>query len=160
MGWKIRSTAPLGGTSMRFQRLGLSVTAAMTLAIVPAAAHAQISAPGVCLYMRDDCGRRDDVARQARERAQDRAARTEERVRLQADARQDRDLDMHVRNQLRADALADAREARTRTLRESQLRARDVQERVQLRSIERAADRQDAADRRSEARLTTRRIRW
>jgi hypothetical protein len=145
---------------MRFPRLILSLIAAPVLAVVPAALSAQIVVRDPCFYTRDDCLRRDDVARGARERALDRAADAEERTRRLADARQDRDLGIRVRDQLRADALADAREIRSRALLASQSRAREARERAELRAADRALERQQPARDRDRLRLSTRRVRW
>jgi hypothetical protein len=110
---------------MRFERAGLSLAVTLALVVAPLALPAQIIVRDPCFYMRDDCGRRDDIARLARDRALDRAAQAQERAQRLADARLDRELEMHVRAQLRADAMADARDQRTRALQQS-ARARDL----------------------------------
>lgn len=126
---------------MRFHRLGLSVAAALALGLAPARSGAQIVEYDPCFYLREDCYRRLDASRIARERALDRAMEADARARRLADERWERDFERSVRadeSRLRA---ALSREAQERTrerqafLREQQReRERELRERTLERS--------------------------
>ena len=130
---------------MRFNRLGLSFAAALTLALMPAGAHAQVIIRDPCFDRGDSCWRRDDFDRIQRDRALDRAARAEERARRLDDARMEREINAQFRAEARA-------EARATTLRRSELRAQEREDR--------AMERRDQIERNRELRLRTTRVRW
>jgi hypothetical protein len=123
---------------MRFQRLGLSLSAALMLAALPAAARAQVIVRDPCLGSSDYCFRRDNLERQMRDRALDRAARAQERSQRLTVQRQDRSLDARLRAEDRAIA-------RSATMRDIQERARDRQDAARERALDR---RDDALNRR------------
>jgi hypothetical protein len=123
---------------MRFQRLGLTLAAALTLALVPTAARAQSIVRDPCFGRWDYCTRRDDIERLQRDRAFDRQVQAEARQRHLEDAR----LEREINGRIRADARDDARaEARFAAVRQSELRA-ELQDRARERAMER---RQEAA---------------
>jgi hypothetical protein len=111
---------------MRFQRLSLSLAGVLTLALTPAIAHAQGIVRDPCFSRWDYCSRRDDIERLARDRAFDRELRAEERAQRLDDAR----LERQINAQFRAEARA---ESRAVTIRQSELRAQERQDRAMAR---------------------------
>ena len=111
---------------MRFQRLTLSFAAALTLALTPAAARAQGIVRDPCVSRWDYCSRRDDIERLARDRAFDRELRADERATRLDDARVERQIDAQFRAEARA-------ESRAVTVRQSELRAQERQDRATAR---------------------------
>jgi hypothetical protein len=144
---------------MHFTQLGLSGMAALTLlglAAAPAAVQAQIVTPEPCWNCRriDDFDRLDlaRVARErAEERARDRTAQAEERARRLADARSDREFEARMRADDRA-------RDRTAQLRDNQLRVQLRADEARDRALDRAEQaRERAADR---ARIRPPLIHW
>jgi hypothetical protein len=111
---------------MRFQRLSVSCTAALTLALTSAAARAQGIVRDPCFSQWDYCSRRDDIERLARDRAFDRELRAEERARRLDDTRMERQINAQFRAEARA-------ESRALTIRQSELRAQEREDRAMAR---------------------------
>jgi hypothetical protein len=129
---------------MRFHPLSLSLAVALTLSVAPAAARAQVVVRGQCYGRWDYCDRRDDIERLAHDRALDRAAKAQERALRLDDARRER----QIRSRFEAEARADARAA---SVRDSELRAQERQDR--------AIERREQAQRNRELRIRTYRFR-
>jgi hypothetical protein len=111
---------------MRFQRLSVSCAAALTLALTPAVARAQLIVGDPCFSPWDYCSRRDDIERLARDRTFDRELRAEERARRLDDARMERQINAQFRAEARA-------ESRAVTIRQSELRAQEREDRAMVR---------------------------
>ena len=133
---------------MRFQRLGLSLLAALTLGLAPAAARGQVVVRGPCFGSWDICSRRDDIEfllERERARSIERAAQAEARAQRLAEARETREASARIQAQMRED--------RAFTLRlQSELRARDREDR--------ARDRREQAELNRRLRIRPPSFRW
>jgi len=96
---------------MRFQRLSLSLIAALTVSLAPKVAHAQGIVRDPCYGPWDYCTRRDDRERLARDRAYDRDDQARARAERQDDLRREREITARIRADDRAEARAASRVA-------------------------------------------------
>lgn len=139
---------------MRFQRLALSLSAALTVGLAPAVARAQVIVRGPCFSRWDDCPRRIDFDRVERERMRsiEREVQAEARARRLDDARWAREASERVR--------AETREARTFSLRlQSDFRVRERADRADL-IADRARERREQAELNRRLRIRPPHIRW
>jgi hypothetical protein len=96
---------------MRFQRLSLSLVAALTLSLAPKVAYAQGIVRDPCYGPWDYCTRRDDRERLARDRAYNREDQARARAERQDDLRREREITARIRADDRAEARAASRVA-------------------------------------------------
>ncbi|HET9424799.1 MAG TPA: hypothetical protein VFO55_05460 [Gemmatimonadaceae bacterium] len=166
----------------------LPLAAAIALTLPAAHADAQGSREP-CSYRWEDCVRREEIAREARDRALERASQAEALARRLTESGESRRAEQRIRAEdvpgirsLRPrrpeyiyrerDGLHEQvmralereermREQRYARARASQERARAMQERARERAFERAIEQREAAERRREAaRARASRVRW